>query len=295
VLPAAAGAVITALLSVLMVVQALGSPACAAPPSAALAPDATVHTGRATYYLGDGSGNCSFDAGSTDLFVALGPSEYAAGAACGSYLDVTGAKGTVRVKVTDQCPECEPGHLDLGRTAFARIGTLNDGIIPITYRTVRDPHLPGPITMQVKDGASVYWLAVRADNHGNALSTVELKTRSGAWSALQHTDYNYWIDPDGAGGGPFTFRLTDRYGHRVTVTGITLSPMKTQRTNMFMYGAGSARPVAAPRSTPASPAGATSASPSTAPSPSVTAGAPSTNDAAGEHPVAGTDGRSCQH
>jgi expansin (peptidoglycan-binding protein) len=64
----------------------------------------------------------------------------------------------VRVKVTDSCPECAAGHLDLSRTAFKKIGNEVDGIIPITYKTVTGVTTPGPISVRVKEGSSQYWL-----------------------------------------------------------------------------------------------------------------------------------------
>ena len=296
----ATGVVIGAgLLCVLAVVRTAGSPACAAGVAAAAraAVVAAALSGQATHYVGDGGGNCSFDSGSTDLFVALGPAEYSAGAACGSYLDVTGPKGSVRVKVTDQCPECGTGHLDLSRTAFAAIGTLSDGIIPITYRIVRDPQLRGPLTIRVKEGSSAYWLAVRADNHGNRLSTVELKTSSGGWLPLWHTDYNHWIDEDGAGVGPFTLRLTDVAGHRAIVNRIALAPGRVQATNVFMYGA-RAPALATATKAAGRPSGAPSKSPSDAP-PSTPAAPPVSPSTATSSPVAGhaagrAAGRSCR-
>src|SRR6185369_17318480 len=117
---------------------------------AACAAAAAAH-GQATFYAADGGGNCSFDKVSEPLVVALGNAEYKAGAACGGYLDVQGPKGTVRVKVTDRCPECAAGHLDLSRQAFARIGDVGAGIIPITYTAVTSPPVPGPVTVRVKE------------------------------------------------------------------------------------------------------------------------------------------------
>ncbi len=239
-----------AAVSVALVMAASGSPACAAP---------VAGSGRATYFDGSKGGNCSYGPPSTNLYVALGPQEYAAGSACGGYIDVKGPKGSVRVKVVDQCPECEKGHLDLSQAAFARIGNVADGIIPISYRGVHDPGLPGPITMKVKDGASQYWLALLPDNHGNPLAKLEVKTPSGGWLAMKHTDYNYWLDEDGDGRGPFTVRLTDVFGHQQTVAGITLSPEKLQKTTIMMYG-----PAAAKRSPSAKPSGQPSSSPAPA-------------------------------
>ena len=226
----AGGLVVATVLSLALVVQASGSPACAAPPLAG-----TAHSGKATHFDGSKGGNCSYGPPASNLYVALGPSEYSQGAACGGYIDVKGPKGTVRVKVVDQCPECPAGHLDLSEAAFAKIGVLNDGIIPITYQGVRDVAGLGPVQIRIKDGASQYWLAVLADNVGAPLKSMEVKTSAG-WSALHQTDYNYWLDDNGAGQGPFTLRLTDVYGRQATVSGITLSPLKTQTTNVFLTG-----------------------------------------------------------
>ncbi|GAA3217678.1 expansin EXLX1 family cellulose-binding protein [Dactylosporangium siamense] len=247
---AAAGAVVAGTATVALVAQSSGA-ACAA---------AAASAGQATYYAADGGGNCSFDPVSNPLVVALGNAEYAAGAACGGYLDVKGPKGTVRVKVTDRCPECAAGHLDLSRQAFAKIGDPVAGIIKVTYSKVTSPPAPGPMTVRVKEGSSRYWLALRLDNTGNPLSAVELQS-GGGWKALSHTDYNYWIAQNGAGTGPFTIRATDTAGRRTTLTGVTLTVGTVQRPGATATTAASApktpaasRPgTAAAESAPVSP------------------------------------------
>jgi expansin len=218
---AAGGAVIlAAVLGVALVLQNSGA-ACAAPPST------SAKSGKATFYdLGSGTGNCSFPSSpADDLFVALGPDQYSAGAACGTYLDVTGPKGKVRVKVTDSCPECPVGHLDLSRTAFKKIGAEVAGIIPITYKTVTTASAPGPISVRVKEGSSQYWLAVLIDNHVTQLKSVTINGKT-----THREDYNYWVNDGGAGGGPFKIKITDVYGHSTTVSGIKLAPETTQKT-----------------------------------------------------------------
>ena len=196
---------------------------------------------------------------SNPLVVALGNAEYAAGAACGGYLDVKGPKGTVRVKVTDRCPECAAGHLDLSRQAFAKIGDPVAGIIKVTYTKVTNAAVPGPMTVRVKEGSSRYWLALRLDNTGNPLSGVEIQS-GGGWKALSHTDYNYWIAQNGAGTGPFTIRATDTAGRRTTLNGVTLSVGTVQRPG--------ATAAAGPVSTaPKTPAASRSAGVASAPAP----------------------------
>ncbi|GIJ72053.1 hypothetical protein Voc01_069700 [Virgisporangium ochraceum] len=283
-----AGAVLVAVAVITVVLVRTGSAACAAPAQARV-------SGKATFYAATGAGNCSFDKVSTPLVVALGPADYRSGAACGGYLDVTGPKGTVRVKVVDQCPECAAGHIDLSREAFTKIANPVDGIVPVTFRTVTDPGLPGPVTVRVKEGSSQYWLALRFDNHGNALTSAELKVGNG-FQKLQRTDFNYWIDESGAGGGPFTVRLTDATGRQTVVPGIRLSPEQVQRTAVSMYSGGAAQAATPARSAAPSGPASVPAPPSGSPSGSASAvaGSPAAPAAAEAAAAPVVETKSCQ-
>jgi expansin (peptidoglycan-binding protein) len=282
-LVAGAVMVIAAALAVVLTLRLTGGAACAAVPAGmpaavpavpaavpvAVPVGSSVHSGQATFYTSrSGSGNCSFpSAPPGDLYVALSPGEYAAAGACGGYLDVTGPHGTVRVKVTDQCPGCATGHLDLSRTAFARIADPSAGQVPVTYRAVVNPPLPAPLSFRIKDGASQWWFALLVDSHGNPLRSVQARSGSGSWRTLDHADYNYWLADDGLGGGPFSVRVTDVYGNQATASGIRMAPNQAQPSQVWMYGHA---PAAGARTT--ATAGATrgpvgSASPSTSPGP----------------------------
>ncbi len=232
-LAAGGGAVLAGIVGVALLLQN-GAPACAAPPST------SVKTGKATFYdLGGTSGNCSFEVPADDLYVALGPEQYAEGASCGAYLDVTGPKGKVRVKVFDSCPECEAGHLDLSRTAFKKIGAEVAGIISIKYKLVTNPSVPGPISVRIKEGASQYWFAARIDNHANLLSSVKVAGPGGSFKSAYRTDFNYWLIDSGAGSGPYKIKITDVYGNSSTVSGIRMKPGVLQKTSVsFSGGAG---------------------------------------------------------
>jgi expansin len=259
---ATGGAVVLA--GAVAVAVLLRSPACAAPPTT------SPHKGKATYYdLAGTQGNCSFPPPADDLYVALGPNEYAAGAACGGYLDVTGPKGKVRVKVFDSCPECGTGHLDLSRTAFRRIGNEIDGIIPITYKAVRNPRTPGPVSITFVDGTSRYYWAALIDNHANPLRSVRTKGPGGSWMTATRTDYNTWVINRDVGNGPFAVRMTDIYGHTGTATNIKLIPNKRQITSVRLTGA-----VAAPAPPPAHVAKKAAKKAAAKPSPSVSPSSP---------------------
>jgi expansin (peptidoglycan-binding protein) len=185
-----------------------------APAPTSRAAAGATRSGTATFYTLDGLPNCGYpEAAASGTYVALSPADFAGSAACGTVFDVTGPKGTVRVTVADQCPECEPGHLDLAGPAFARIAEPVAGIVPITFTRVLDPPIPGPVRVRVKEGSSRYWLALLPIDTGNPLASVSAQGK-----ALARTGYGYWVAAAGAGPGPYQVRLTDDRGHSATVT-----------------------------------------------------------------------------
>lgn len=227
-----------------------------------------VQSGRATINsLGDsGLGNCSFPMETIPdrLYTAVSLSEYAHSGGCGSYLDVTGPTGTVRVMIADRCYECEVGHLDMSPESVARIGPLT-GVIPVSYQAVHDPALPGPLKIKIQTGSSRYWIGFLVMDHGNPLSTVEYRAADGTWVGLNRQQYNYWQAPGGAGPGPFTLRITDRYGHRAVVGDVQLAPGNIQDTGVWMYPQDGSVPSTSPTSGPptTSPPAPTTSSPAT--------------------------------
>src|SRR5688572_17826399 len=84
-----------------------GAMAAAADPSADPAGDppggacdGEVHTGEATYYGADGSGNCSFAAAPGDpLVAAMNDADYAASAACGACVEIDGPDASITVRI----------------------------------------------------------------------------------------------------------------------------------------------------------------------------------------------------
>ena len=220
----------------------------------------TVTQGRAFFYNpGSGNGSCSFGRlPSTGLYASLGAQQYAAGAACGTYLDVTGPAGTVRAEVVDNCPGCSNGGIDLSAAAFRRVASPSAGTALVSYRLARDPQLPGPLELRVAQSASARWLGIQVINGGNPLASVAVGSahRTG-WRPLSLSPDDYWVAPSGAGAGPFRVRVTDIFGHRVVLGGIGLAAGTLQRTSVLMYTAAASgqQPGTAAASGPASPSG----------------------------------------
>ncbi|MBF9133392.1 hypothetical protein I0C86_31195 [Plantactinospora sp. S1510] len=274
-------AVLAGVLGLVLVWQFTDSAACAAAPSGS-----TVYKGKASHYDGGNSGgNCSLPGPPANrLYVALGSSQYAGSAACGSFLDVTGPKGTVRVMVLDRCGGCTGGKIDLSRQAFAKIADLSQGIVPVRYRAAVNPPLSGPLTFRLKSGVSQYWFAVQVGNHGNPVRSVSAKRAGTSWRAAKRGSDNYWVIDGGIGTGPYSIRVVDSYGHEAVANGIRLAPRQVQRSTVRMYGATGA----AASTPPASATPATTGSPTTAP-PTTAPAAPAGADPS-ELPVAGAAG-----
>lgn len=197
-------------------------PSSPAPISPTPAPGSEVHTGEGTYYAADGSGNCSFDPSPENLMVAaMNQVDYNNAALCGAYVEITGPKGVVVVRIVDRCPECAAGDIDMSPQAFAEIADLPQGRVPISWRIV-SPELPGPIVYHFKEGSNQWWSAVQIRNHRNPIATFEYRTSSGTFKDLPRANYNYFIEEKGMGPGPYTFRVTDIYGHVITDSNIPL-------------------------------------------------------------------------
>ncbi|MEV8505089.1 expansin EXLX1 family cellulose-binding protein [Actinoplanes sp. NPDC051475] len=221
-----------------------GGGACAAPPTSA------KHTGKATFFdLAGTVGNCNFKPPADDLYVALGRTEYSKALSCGSYIDVTGPKGKVRVKVFDSCPECTPGWLDLSRTAFKKIANPSAGVVPITYRAVPNAATPGPLSITFAKGSSQYWWAILIDNHANPITSVRAKGPGGSWMTATHVDYNFWLIERRTGNGPFQIQMTDIYGNTATAKNVKLIPEKKQATSVRFAGGSTATVKSAPSPT----------------------------------------------
>ena len=181
-----------------------------------------IHQGIATYYSATGEGACSFAPSPEDLLVAaMNAEEYKNAAVCGAYVQVSGPKGAITVRIVDLCPECKAGHLDLSQEAFGRIADLPLGVVPITWQVV-SPSLSGPISYHFKEGSNPWWTAVQIRNHRNPIAKLEYFSPDGQWVPVPRTSYNYFVQTNpGMGPGPYTFRVTDRYGNSLVDPGVS--------------------------------------------------------------------------
>ncbi|MCE7894190.1 MAG: hypothetical protein DYH12_31580 [Sorangiineae bacterium PRO1] len=177
------------------------------------------HTGEATYYAATGDGNCMFGPSPNDLMVgAMNQADYLASGSCGRCAAIQGPSGSVTVRIVDRCPECKPGDIDLSPQAFEKIAALPLGRVDISWTYVPCA-VTGPLRYRFKEGSNQWWTAVQVRNHRHGIAKLEYE-KGGSFVEVKREDYNYFVEPAGMGPGPYTFRVTDVYGHSVTDTGV---------------------------------------------------------------------------
>ncbi|MFF7388275.1 expansin EXLX1 family cellulose-binding protein [Streptomyces scabiei] len=190
-----------------------------------------TYTGIATFYdAGNGDGACTFGASDDVMTAAMNTTDYEVSKACGAYVRVRAGGAAVTVRITNECPSpCRPGQLDLSAEAFAKLAEPSRGEIPITW-SLLSPATSGPLSIRYKTGSSQYWCGIQVLGHRNPVARLEVRA-GGTWTPLPRTDYNYFLSEQGGGCGG-ALRITDIYGERLTVEGLTVRPNVVQRTSV---------------------------------------------------------------
>ena len=181
------------------------SGACAAP---AACPPPYSATAQATYYIPPpgSSGACSL-LNVDGLTTAITSRRWMGSVHCGECLNVTGPLGSTIVKVTDLCPDCDHSDLDLSKGAFAKIGVISDGVIPISWQRVDCP-VSGGLKLQVQEGVNQYYLSMLADNTLQGVAALRMRQAASAiWEPLTRLDYGYFNIQSQAANG-FNFPLS---------------------------------------------------------------------------------------
>jgi expansin len=173
-----------------------------------------VESASATWYGTAVEGACSLPPPADGLYAAVGPADFAGSEACGRCALVSGPLGTVTVPITDLCPGCAAGNLDLSPVAFAAIGVLDDGIVPIAWETVACD--VGETAMALEfENSNPYYLKVQVQNHRHGVASVEMQDGS-AWVAMVRTfDDHFERTAGGPFAEPFHFRITSVHGQVV--------------------------------------------------------------------------------
>ncbi|MBA2539249.1 MAG: hypothetical protein H0V17_06415 [Deltaproteobacteria bacterium] len=200
---------------------ACNSPPPPPPPPSPCATPEPFHSGQATHYTANGTGQCSFDrrVGRPLLVAAINGADYEKSARCGSCLVVVGPdEHEILVEIVDHCPGCKPGSLDLSRDAFALLAPLERGRIPIRWLPV-PCDVEGPLTYHFKPGSNPSWAAIQIRNHRYPIAAVDARNDRGTFTSLSRASYNYFVGK-ALGAGPYTLRVTDSRGQTHVDTGV---------------------------------------------------------------------------
>ena len=190
--------------------------------------DGPIYSGDGTAYGNIKSGgNCLFPKGEyyeDMMFAALNHDQYFDDMGCGLCALVVSTSHPykpIRIRVIDQCPECEHGSLDFSDIAFKALTNMDPARVKITWALIpcdiEVPNYPAliekdsEIKFKFKHGSTQYWFQVQVYNTVYPVSALELEI-NGEFTQLQWQYYNYWERPGengkDAGQGPYNFRVT---------------------------------------------------------------------------------------
>jgi expansin (peptidoglycan-binding protein) len=170
------------------------------------------HQGEGTYYQLVTQGACTLAQAPDHLTAAMNAPDYANAAVCGAYVEVTGPRGTVTVRISDLCPECAAGNLDLAAEAFPFIADPVAGRVPIRWKVVPGP-VSGPLQYHYKDGSSRYWTAIQVRNSRLPVIRLEIQPAgSSDWIEVARTHYNYFVHRQTVADAPLRVRVTASNG-----------------------------------------------------------------------------------
>lgn len=187
-----------------------------------------VHNGEGTFYDLESGGAANLDDMGKDYYTAaMNSNDYLNGLA-GAYIEITDKDGDkINVLITDRLPEGKKGDIDLTREAFKKIEPEATGCMKITWKIIPLP-TDKPIQYVFKPTSSKYWAQVQVRNHRYPIAKLEYLDKStDKYVELPREEYNYFTAKNGMGSeGPFTFRVTDIYGHQLVDTGIGINKGK---------------------------------------------------------------------
>ncbi|MDE5864213.1 MAG: hypothetical protein K2H34_07705 [Lachnospiraceae bacterium] len=186
-----------------------------------------VHTGEGTFYDRESGGAANLDFMEEFYYTAAMNNEDYMNGLAGAYIEITDKDGDkINVVITDRLPEGKKGDIDLTRKAFNVIEPEVTGRMNITWKIIPFPTTE-PINYVFKPTSGPYWAEVQVRNGRYPIKKLEYKNAAGQYVELERQEYNYFTAPSGMGEGPYTFRVTDFYGHVLEDTGIAINKEET--------------------------------------------------------------------
>ncbi|RHY28926.1 hypothetical protein DYB32_007403, partial [Aphanomyces invadans] len=111
--------------------------------------------------------------------VAINDNQYDYGVHCGRCVSVTcvdarcPTKRSVMGQITDRCPECSHGDLDMSLPMFQQVTGFTTDRLAISWDFVDCP-VAGGVQVCAKSGSSIHWLYVQPDNAVNGVKSMRI-------------------------------------------------------------------------------------------------------------------------
>lgn len=187
-----------------------------------------VHKGEGTYYDRTSDGAANLDDYEASYYTAAMNNEDYMNGLAGAFVEITDKDGDkINVLITDRLPEGAKGDIDLSRKAFAKIEPLVTGRMNITWKIIPFP-TSEPISYVFKPTSTQWWAEVQVRNGRYPIRKLEYYDKAAKkYVGLERQEYNYFTASSGMGAGPYTFRVTDFYGHVLTDTNISINTSST--------------------------------------------------------------------
>ncbi|TGJ87990.1 hypothetical protein E0Z10_g736 [Xylaria hypoxylon] len=125
--------------------------------------------------------------------------------------------------IVDQCPECDPGHLDLFENAFKTLSPSSSNPLSTSYKFVDCP-ISSSLVLHNKSGTSAYWFSMQVVNANEPVSKLEVSTDGGStWKSTTRQEYNFFENSSGFGTATVTVRVTGESGSTVVVKNVSVA------------------------------------------------------------------------
>lgn len=183
----------------------------------------------ATYFSGSTLGDCSFPAAEPGEFVVFLSSDLYEVEKCGMCMEVVGDSGNVLARVVGECATCSTNSLDFNPDAYAELNDLSIGVSSVSWQMQECP-LFEKILIEFAPGSNQWWASVIIEHHVYPIASVEYWDGA-VYQNLPRSSANHFESAGGMGAGPFQFRITDVFGHQVTVNNVPLLNGAVYNTN----------------------------------------------------------------
>lgn len=169
---------------------------------------------------------CGLPCEENDLWVAINETDFRNSRTCGACMAVTSGKEEVVVEVIENCGgACTEGEIELSRSAFDRLGNLDEGQVAVSWRLVPCDR-SGPIAFSYEEDSDEWWAGIQVRNAVLPVDFLEIRY-AGFWERLEMDGWNHFPVSGDLGTGPFDFRVTAIDGQQIVDEEVPYAPGET--------------------------------------------------------------------